>query len=130
MSEKTKTLFEAVATGIAGFGPAVQDAAVNYFVEKEKKRRVDALIAGLDQQKQMNSELKKLSKPDQISKDLEGKTVSESFSPAAQKKYQETKQKADKLDKALDKALNGDFGDLYQQVSKGGGEAKAEEATE
>jgi hypothetical protein len=130
VSEKTKSLMEAVGSQISAFGPAVQEGVISHFVEKEKKRRIEALISGLDQAKSYSSELKKLSKPDVITKNLDGTTKDESFSPAAAKKFAETKQKADKLDKAMDKAFNGEFGDLFQLVAKGGGEAAPAEAAE
>lgn len=99
----------------------VETEVVSVMVEREIDRRAQAAVQGLDKLAKMENEYKRIDRPDNIQLDAEGKEVSATYSPARIKERKEAREKIGKLEKSLKKALeDGDFNDLYNQVSGGG----------
>lgn len=112
------TIRQDIAAKIAEINPLVKDRAVEAIVEREVAKRANTIVSGLDKLRTLNNDLKKI-KPDQIVYDGEGKVQSEGWTQAQLKKLAEAKAACKKLDAAIEKALNGDLGDLNNIVGKG-----------
>lgn len=89
----------------------VVNEIVDYFVSKEVKKRVEAGTSAMQEVEKLQKELLKF-KPDQVSYDVDGKPVSETFSKTKIDERKKLADKIEKLRKALEKALDGDYGDL------------------
>jgi len=114
-----------VAETIANIAPKVEDKVVDVLVERELKRRSDALVSAMDKLDKMEKELSKI-KADQISFDEDGKIVSQTFSKAKKEEKDKLSQKVQKATNAINKALEkGEFGDVYN-IDKAGDSQKSD----
>lgn len=114
-----------VAETIANIAPKVEDKVVDALVDRELKRRSDALVSAMDKLDKMEKELSKI-KADQISFDEDGKVVSQTFSKAKKEEKDKLSQKVQKATNAINKALEkGDFGDVYN-IDKAGDNQKSD----
>lgn len=104
---------EKIMERTAALSPEVEEQVVNHYVEKEKNRRSDALVKGMDKLTSLENDLKKI-KPDQVQLDADGKELSSSYSKAKYEEKKKLEEQIGKLEKIIDKALTkAEFGDLY-----------------
>jgi hypothetical protein len=128
MSEKVA---DQVAEDIKGMNPDVKTALVDALVDREKVKRVDALVICYDKWQKLRGEMRKAERPDNVTMDKDGKVVSESFSKKAYEALKTLREKADKIAKAIEKALNGDVSDAYNIArDKGDGGEKGKAGTD
>lgn len=118
---KAENIIETVANAIKNGNETVQTNVINSLVNKELDRRADAIVKGLDSFNKLNLEIKKV-KPDVVAFDADGKQIGEgTYTKAAADKLKQSKEKAGKIERALNKALeNGDYGDLFNLNSNSG----------
>lgn len=123
----------AAAERIGNLGPSVVDGVVEVLVEREIKKRVDALTIAIDKLAKMEGDFRKLG-PDVKTFDEAGAETSSSYSANRSKERKEAKEKITKLTNAINKALEKkDFSDVYnlaQGSSKDGGGKGKPETTE
>lgn len=117
-----------VAESIANLGPKVEDKVVDAIVDRELKKRSEAMVITVDKLEKLEADLKKV-KPDQNSFDEDGKPMSSSWSKKALEEKNKLTQKIEKFNKAITKALEtGDFQDVYNIEKQGGdNQGKSEE---
>lgn len=101
-----------IAEKISEIAPSLEKEIIEALVNRELSKRSTAIVTALDELSKMEKDLKKV-KPDQQGFDGEGKVVSETYSKAKLEEMNKLKQKIEKFTKAIDKALNGDMGDVY-----------------
>lgn len=106
-----------VAEQIKGLYPRVEDALVKIMVERELKKRVEALVIVLDKLAVLEKDFLKI-RPDQVAVDETGKEVSVTYS---KKKFEERKKANEQINKvrgAIEKALiKADYQDVYKLSS-------------
>lgn len=120
-----------VAEDLKAMNPDVQNDLVNALVDREKTKRVDALVICYDKWQKLRGEVRRAEKPDQVSTDATGKVISESFSKKAFEALKTIREKAEKIEKAVEKALKGDMGDAYNIArDKGDGGDKGKSGTD
>ena len=107
------TLQTTVTSNIAESNILVTTKVVDFFVEREVTRRVTALTTAIQELDKADKEILKF-KPDQKSLDKDGNAISETYSPAKFEERKKAVDKASKLRKAIERALNeNQFGDLF-----------------
>ena len=104
-------LNKSVAVKIAGSTTQVVDSVVDQFVNQEINRRTEALFKAIVETNKLRDEFKKV-KPDQVSYDETGKVVLESWSKAKLEERKKAQEAIKKKEKAIEKALAGDFSQL------------------
>jgi hypothetical protein len=120
-----------VAEDIKTMNPDVEVALVDALVDREKVKRVDALVICYDKWQKLRGEIRKAERPDEVSMDKDGKVISESFSKKAFEALKTLREKAEKIEKAVEKALKGDCGDAYNIArDKGDGGDKGKTGTD
>jgi len=121
------TLKEAVAEKIAGLGPEVQAGVVDVLVEQVKKKRMDAILTGLNLKDEKEKELKKI-KPVQTF-NADSTVASETFSKADNDNRKKLTEALAKIEKALNEALSEtpNYENLFKVVQNKGA-APAQEA--
>lgn len=91
----------------------VEDKVIGALVEREVKRRSDALTQAIDGLSKMEGDRRKM-KPDLVTYNEDGTVKDQSFSKKLIDEQQKLDKKIDKHTKAINKALeNNDYGDLY-----------------
>lgn len=113
MTDKPFNLAQQVAEDIKSMGPDVHQEVVDWLVNREKRKRVEAIAQCYDKWLKFQGEIKKASRPDQIQVDATGKETSSSFSKKAYEALKTLREKSEKIEKAVEKAINGDVGDAY-----------------
>lgn len=109
----------AVSERLGKSGEEVRNRVVNALVEREVASRVELLDKALAKRIEGEREIKKLSKPDVETYDMEGKVVSSSFSKARADELKKAREAQAKLEGAIDKALNdNDFSKLKDSLAK------------
>lgn len=87
---------------------------INAMAEKVINERVGLLQQGFDLRERTNGEMRGV-KPDNVAFDINGKVISESYTKAQADKFKQVKTSLEKIDKALEAAIdNADFGPLKQ----------------
>jgi len=87
-------------------------------VEREVSARADAVLAVLGKLDEVRKAARKI-KPDQVSYDAQGKIVSESYSKAKADELKKNGEEAAKVEAAIAKAFEGDFGKVKELGGKG-----------
>jgi len=111
----SKTITDVVAEKIAEISPAVNDKVIDALVARELDKRSDAILAGLDKLNSLKNDLKKI-KPDVGGYfDEDGnETKPMQYSKAKFEELKKGKEQIDKVQKALDLAIDkGDMSKLY-----------------
>lgn len=112
----TKTITDAVAEKIAAISPEVNEKVIEALVEREKAKRTDAVLAGLDKLRTLQSDLRKIRPDVGGAFDENGTELKPTLYSKA--KFEERKkvvEQIDKLQKALDLAIDkGDMTKLYE----------------
>lgn len=120
-----------VAEDIKAMNPDVEASLVDALVDREKSKRVDALVICYDKWQKLRGEIRKAERPDQVFTDKDGKITGESFSKKAFDALKTLREKAEKIERAVEKAIKGDVGDAYNIArDKGDGGNKSEEGTD
>lgn len=102
---KIETLTEKVTSAIKDSSKTVQNKVIDVLVEREIEKRSSALVKGIDQLSKLKVEINKI-RPDVINYDADGKAIGEgSFSKPTVDKLKQTKEKFNKLERAIQKAL-------------------------
>jgi hypothetical protein len=114
------TINEQVATRIKNCAPAVEDRVVDVLAEKEVARRVELIVQGLGKADDAEKEIRKFSKPDVEQFDGEGNPVATLFSKDRTDARKKLNEKIVKLEKAIEKAVDGDIGDLANLIQNKG----------
>lgn len=108
-----------VAEQLATLSPKVEDSVVGVIVDRELQKRSNAFVGVLDKYTNLESDLRKIDKPDQSHFDAEGNKVSEFYSKKRLDEVGAVKKKLAKHAGAMTKALEkGDFSDVYN-ISSG-----------
>lgn len=114
-----------VASAIAALAPAVEEGVVSTLVERERNKRVDAIVTAIGQYDVIVREGRAFEKPDITAYNTEGNLTSEGFSKQRIEQRTKHKERLAKLEKAIDKALSGDMGDLNNFINQKGGSGKS-----
>ena len=109
-------IHDAVAGKLVGTGTAVLDKVVALMVEKKIQTRVDLVSNTLTEIGKLEKEFKKL-KPDVVTFDETGKKLTESYTQAVVKQRTENRDRVNKLNSALEKALDEDNWEPLTNVS-------------
>lgn len=105
-----------VAERIKASAPDVEQRLVDMLVEKEVSRRVEVVGQGVGKANDLEKELRKIDKPDSETFNADGSTATATYTKARLEELKKTREKLDKLNKAIDKALAGDLGDLTNLI--------------
>jgi len=101
----------------------IRERVVNHLTEVELERRATLLQSALDKRDEVYKELNKV-RPDLVQYTEGGQVVNEFFSKEQSKKRKDATEKLNKIDRAIDKAVNdADYDGLKQaldKLSKGG----------
>jgi uncharacterized membrane-anchored protein YjiN (DUF445 family) len=112
------TINQQVAERIKTCAPDVEQRLVDHLVEKEVSRRVEVIGQALAKLDTMDRDRRKLAKPTTQSFNLDGSIASESYTKEALEALKKHDEKRSKLQRATDKALNGDLGDLGSLINE------------
>lgn len=130
---QVRTIREAIAQRIAESGPHVRDGVLNVLTEKEIRRRSDAILKGLEMEDQHSKEIRKLEKPDLVTYDANGNETSANFSKTRVEDLKKTREKRDKMHRALENALameEPNFQKLFELVGGKGSEQASDAPAE
>lgn len=126
-----KSINITVAEKVKALGSdAVVNKVVDSLANAEVTRRADALAAAIKLSEDLSREIRKASKPDQVSIATSGEKT-ETFSAKAFEAKKKIEERAAKLDKTVENAITtGEWGKLYEVVKSGGASAenKADES--
>lgn len=120
-----------VATRLKELGPEVESRVVEVLVERELKRRADAITLVIDQLEQLEKDFHRL-KPDASTYSEDGTLLTAAFTKGALENRKKASEKIEKYRKALAKALEkDDMADVYNLMSaatsgSGGGGGKGQ----
>ena len=101
---KAASILEDVGTLVKTSGDTVRKRVVETLAEKVIAENVRLTMAGLDKRSDALSNVRKLSKPDQLAYDASGNKI-ETMSAAKFDELKKAKEALDKVEKALAKAL-------------------------
>jgi len=87
-------------------GSLVKQKFLEYLVNQEIDDRVSLLVEVLQKKSDAEREVKKANKPDVRTRNADGTVLQESFSEDAYKKLSEAKKKLERIDAAMDLALD------------------------
>lgn len=109
-----------IAEQILKCAPLVEERIVTAMVEREVVKRGEAIGKCLDKLMKAENDQRKI-KPDIIAYDAAGTKVSENWSKERLEELNKSKQRIEKLTRAIDKALDKkpDFSDVYNLASSG-----------
>lgn len=120
-----------VAEQLANAAATVTDGVVAVLVEREVNKRVEAVATGVTQLDALIREGRRFDKADVKVMDADGNLTSEGYSPGLIEQRKKHGEKVAKLEKAIEKALNGDLQDLNQLVNQSGkGGGKSDQSSE
>lgn len=108
----------AVAEQLANSGDVVKERVIAHLAAQELDRRTEATIKVVSKIDELEKELKKLSRPDVETFDMDGKALPGVFSKARTEEIKKVKEQKEKLDKALTRALAEGLFDKVFEVSK------------
>src|ERR1041384_5725629 len=112
------TVTDKVAEEITKLAPRVESEVVAILVNRQVKKRVDALVSVLDMVDKANKDLLKL-RADMVFFNEAGEALEPVFSKSKNEEKKKLKVKIDKLEKGLTKALEkNDYEDVYN-ISSG-----------
>jgi len=116
---KLPSITEEVAKGIAS-NEKIKDIVVKTLVDKEVLRRANSIVSAIDKIPELDKELNKI-KPDISAQyDANGHEINRAaFSKEKIKQVNEIKGRIAKLEKAINKALEGDFSEIFNIKSNG-----------
>jgi hypothetical protein len=98
-------LKEIVADKLKDSSETIKDFVVESLYRDEIKRRGEIVIKAISLQENLNKELAKIDKADQVFKDKEGKIITEAYSQDKLNNINKAKEKVTKMNSLLDKCL-------------------------
>jgi hypothetical protein len=134
--EKGKSILVAFLEKVKDFitSEVMEKNVVDALIEKELSKRSAAFVICFENLQKLASDLNKINRPDiKTYAGTEGTAVHESYSETRMNEIKKLREKIDKYERSLDKALKGDMKDVYdlnQQSSskdKGSGGGKSSE---
>jgi hypothetical protein len=131
MTEVSKKVMEQLLDLSAG-SEDVEAGLSDLLVKEDLNKKVTALASCYKKWLKLRGEIKKAERPDQVQVDKDGKPVSSAFSKKAFEALKVLREKAGKIERAVEKALKEeDYGDVYNIAqSKDDGGSKSEEASD
>lgn len=114
------SLRDAVAAEVNQISPQVHDRVKQHFVDTEINRRVDLVVKGMDTLHQLNTDLRKINKPDVNTFNGDGTPAASSFTKPRLDEINKLNERINKLTRAIDAALNGQVNDLKTFLDKKG----------
>lgn len=109
---------EMVAERIANSGPTILEGVIEHLVKETVDKRKAVAVQGYAEYAKLEKELLKL-KADQLIYDENGAVIQQGFKKETVDAIKKTKEKMEKLNRAIDKALDkNDWGDLTNLVGK------------
>lgn len=116
---------DTIATTIAESGAAVKEAVVAFYADKEKQRRVDLIVRGINKLAELEGALKKIDRPDKVLYKKDRTIDSESYSKEALDAIDKATKNAEKVGNALTAAIDTPSPDNFKKLEdqvKGGGD--------
>lgn len=110
-------LLSAVSEAVKGSTQQVKDRLRDLLIEREISNRVELLDKALVKLKEAKKELDKI-RPDMESYDEDGKKVSSTYSKAKLDERKKATELKDKIEKALEQALEGESFDKLRELVK------------
>lgn len=110
----------------------VEAGLADLLVKEDLNKKVEAIASCYKKWLRLKGEIKKAERPDLVVVDKDGKPVSSNFSKKAFEALKTIREKADRISRAVEKALKEeDYGDVYNIAKdKGDGGSKSEEGTD
>jgi hypothetical protein len=107
---KSPSVKETVVNRLARTGLAVRDAVIDILVKEETEKRVVAATKAVNKLSELEKELKKLSKPDVETFNVDMSPATSSFSKSRVEEIKKVREQIAKVEKALTEAFeNNDF---------------------
>lgn len=103
-TNKVQDLVTEVADQVAGSTGRVRDRLVESMVESKLDERVGVLDSAFKKRAQLEGDAKKI-KPKAVTVDADGKALLEGYSPADQQSLKKLREKQNKLQGAMERAL-------------------------
>jgi hypothetical protein len=122
----TTSLRQDIDERLAALSPEVRSQVVDHFATIERDRRAQLIVSGVTRLREMETDLKKINQPDQLSFGPAGEKLTETYSKGKVDAIGKKRKEIEKLSTSLDKALGGDFGDLEKALKGGGKPEKTE----
>lgn len=102
-----------IAEKLGGLGPSIESAVIEHLANEEVEKKKTTLVVALDALTKMENAHRRLLKPDLVFGNSEGGDKVEAFTPGRQEEIKKSKEKIEKMERAITKALEkGDFGDV------------------
>ena len=115
MTTTVHEFLESVQASISGGTNTVVDRVRAALVDKELEDRKAAVLTVLSKLQEARKDAKKI-KPDQETYNADGAIVTSTFSKAKVEELKKSKELQDKLESAIVKALEGDFGKVKEMA--------------
>lgn len=134
MGDVSKKVMEELLNLSAG-AEEVEAGLTDLLVKQDLNRKVEAIAACYTKWSKLHQEIKKAERPDQVLVDKDGKPVSANFSKKAFEALETLRGKANKISRAVEKAMKEeDYGDVYNIAKDKGdsgnqGQSKPDTAT-
>lgn len=100
---------EAVAIRLANSNEEVAERVISHLVEEQLAKRVDQLSGALAEQDKLTKDGYRLAKPDVVTYDVTGTVASGTFSKERIDTLKKHNERLEKVTKAIELALGGDF---------------------
>lgn len=111
-TSKTFSLMATIKEKINGANKEIEDRVTNLLVEEQVASRANKIVKALETLTSLQKELAKIKKPDNVLYDEAGKPSQELFSKDRLNQINEQTKKMEKLHKAINAALEGDWSQL------------------
>lgn len=111
------TIMDKVSDSLSNVSEDVNKRVVDVLVERDKEKRVNAIVAGLNKIDELTKKSFSLNKGDQVSYNEDGTVASATFSKERLVEKNKNKEILEKWTSAVDKAISkGDMSKLYDMV--------------
>lgn len=111
-----KNIADAVATSLTNLAPAIREQVVSIMVTREKDKRADAIVTAMDKLNTLVNARRKVAKPDIQTFNADRTIASEVYSKERIEELKKADEAIEKGEKVINKALDGDMGDLYNWI--------------
>lgn len=116
-SETRPTIRDSVRESLKSLGPKTREMVIDHYANLEADKQATALIKTIDKLSEAEKTMQRM-RPDLETYGDDGKVQSSGWSKAKLEERTKLQEKIDKLTKAINKADDGDFGDLYNVANK------------
>lgn len=107
-----------IAENLAGLAPTVEQRVIDTLIEKEVTQRADLISRGLDKLAEAQREHHKIDRPDNTTYNSDGSVATASYTKGRLDDLKKSNEQIEKFTRVLNKALEGELGDLKQLVNK------------